>query len=597
MTQPLYLIRIIIGLVLGSVLACSKQKLDFVPEHLVQKDSLSLSNVRIIDLYGFNQLRANGEYITNETPSPNPEQYEEWFDFPGTKYFPFDGRFGNLWINQNTIDGRNHNWDGKDKAIWQIPRELFRKDRTLSLDFINLQYDKPIIGQLYNYALEDTGEPIDYFIAPYGRENTITPIKRETTLPKEGHFKLRVINFSADIPPFDERGIEQLKGAISLLHANGDRVDPKTSSLAVGAVSEYIELPYGTYQFKMQNEQKKLVPGSNSHNTYRFIDPVTSSIAFSDRDISNMSFAPVKYYAPGGIYTIIIAPLGINLFALDKRIRPHIQNLYTILEDNKPQANSSYSRVQNFNALWQDGVSFWVDGKQLGENLDFGQYSSYNRIAAGEHLLEVKDAKGQTLDKKELSIRPNQNLTLWAFPSKDKAVNILVQQNDLSDYRYGRDPFAGSSVDNSYYHAYSSSFPLEIRYLNLCPEIPYLSITNQDGQSVLAASNPASNTLSLGQLIDTYPYMTFDISNFRDFFKALKAYKASPQINPGTWIESIAQLPAQDFIANKQLYLQAGKELPNHEHGIFSVALIGSTDAQYAHTKYKARFALLRHIK
>ncbi len=59
------------------------------------------------------------------------------------------------------------------------------------------------------------------------------------------YFKIRILNSQQENDPLG------LTGAVTLTYADGSPVHAKLSNIAPGATSEYVELPYGAYQFKL----------------------------------------------------------------------------------------------------------------------------------------------------------------------------------------------------------------------------------------------------------------------------------------------------------------------------------------------------------
>lgn len=561
--------------------ACQKDKLDNVQINLIPKDiDLTPSAVRIIDLYGLNHVKANGDSLTNFSPPVTGEV----FRFPATAYFPGDGRFGNHWWSDNNIDG-------KVGAIWTIPKKLFKQDGSIDLEFYNLTPSGGI-DEFSAYSIKNSDTPKDHYVSPfhtygYGGSSYFVEVPRETSVPKEGHFKVRLLNLSAPVStPVAAYGqLEDLTGPMTLTYADGSPVDAKTNAVAIGKASEYVEIPYGTYQFRALTQTNKIVPGTSGNMTYRTIDPATSSIAISRFEPSDVIYSSIQTFQPGGIYTIVITPMSFEYFRNELGYKYMLkQNAITVIADVPEPINTSLFRVQGFNAAPDKKIRFSANGKEIGSTVAFAQSTSYSSFTPSEQSFEIKDENGTVLDKLTYIARPNENYTLWSYPDPQGQIKIGLTVNNLSALK----PIAGIEADGTYGYT-KNSFPTDFRFVNLCPDIPYLSVTADDGQPLGEKGNKAVYNLQPGSFTTTAPYI-------RTTFKQLMAYRSAPGVIPGTWAEDIPVLHGSDLIANKNLYQRIGKVLPPYEPGIYTIALIGRTGPNVPNSQ-KARLVILKHNK
>ena len=75
--------------------ACKKDKIDFESDNRPVVENQKRSNVRIINLSSYNQVIADGDTLTNfRVRRPTDIDADR---YPGTKYFPDNGRLGKIW--------------------------------------------------------------------------------------------------------------------------------------------------------------------------------------------------------------------------------------------------------------------------------------------------------------------------------------------------------------------------------------------------------------------------------------------------------------------------------------------------------------------
>lgn len=570
--------------------SCKKEKINHNRETAIEQFNGELSGARIIDLYGYDHLIANGDSLTNFVhplhPS-DPAYKENHYKFPGTKYFPYDGRMGNSWWSVENVDG-------KVGSIWDIPKTLFQSDRSINLQLQNLDYG----GNAYEKAVFSIGlennNNVDFYVlnrAILNNRADYFAVERETKEPKSGHFKIRIINFGFNLEPRSNFNgpFEDHYGDISLAYADGQLVSGATSNVnPAKRVSDYVEIPYGTYQFKILSEKGREISGATGHVVNRIIDPPSSSLPRSLFDPSYIVYAPIQTYQPGGIYTIVVNPFGCEFIKNELGfIDFQVQNTFKIIVDKKPAVNTSFARVQAVNALPEQRVSFRLNGSPFVANLAYATASAYQVKNTGKYQIEAVDQNGKVLAQLERALDAKMNYTLWLYPSPEGPAKIVVTSNDLS----GTIHFGASEEDASFdYLQYA--MPFSKRFINLCPDIPYLTITAKNGQ-VLGGTNdnPAVYNLQPGQAPDHFPYTWGDWKS-KDY--EILAYRSSPQVTPGTWANDIKILTNENFIARKELYTSGAKTIPYHEPGIYTIAVIGRTGTNVP-AAAKAKMIVVKH--
>lgn len=547
--------------------SCKKEKMNVERDNRTEVNNRTLANLRIVNLGGYNQVIANGNKLTNfierEANDPDAGKY------PGTDYFPKDGRMG---------------------ATWQVPQDLFGADGSLQLKFT-------VPGEgIHNPELNlkgDRVQPLDYYLLPNmdisGQPEYVT-VERGIAQPsKPDHFKIRIINLCAKYKygVISPRGqMEDLIGPLSLAYADGTLVAPETSNVTLEKrVSGYVELPYGTYQFRVLTPDGRQVPGT----TEITIDPPTSTItAIRNNEIAstNLTYAPVTTFQPGGVYTIVVAPYDFNFDASPWEVQSGaVQNAFRVITDVSPGGNITYSRLQGVNAFTgRQTIGFRIDGIDLAKALSFGQTSAYGNYVQGQHVIEATDASGKVIAKTEQVLRPAQNYTAWLYPTTTGTASLVLVANDLSGTQYT----GNGNVDDPSGNILQSGFFFSRRFLNLSPDNPYTTFTQDNGKLITEGINlqPGLPLLQQPYSIGIYWQTAFE----------MMAYRSAPGIVPGIWASDIPVLKSQDFIMRKALYENAGRDLPDQEPGVYTIALIGRSGTN-VELSDKARMIIVKHTR
>ncbi len=384
---------------------------------------------------------------------------------------------------------------------------------------------------------------------------------------------------------------EDLRGAVSLSFADGTPVSEKTNNISTGSpVSEYIELPYGTYQFKVLTADGRQIPSPSSSLQDRgltMFDPPTSTIAQRLSVSTHLVYAPIGVYQPGGIYTIVVTPQRFNYFTNEMDEESFaFQNSFQVINDNSPAANLAYCRMQGVNAFSTEAISFKANGKPAGSSLVFGIAGDYVALVNGTYKIEATDASGKVLASTEQVLRPAQNYTAWLYPNTDGSSRLLVVANDLSGTWYN-----GNSDDGTF-DRFQFDHYFYKRFLNLSPDNPYITFTMGNGQPAQGVGDNAKSGVNLQPGVPVFekPYVR---SGRTAPVYEIMAYRSSPDIVPGTWADDIPVLSSQDLIARKALYTNAGRVLPAQEPGVYTVALIGRS----GNGAPKAKMMIVKHNK
>jgi hypothetical protein len=539
--------------------ACKKDKLNMDYDNRKVTDARKGSMVRIVNLAGYNQVLANGDTLTNYVVRDPQGSLGD--SYPATKYFRENGRLG---------------------STWTIPQELFvsggLKLATQEINFAGK-------GSVNELTVTDEQQAVDYYLP-----TTLLPgqpaylkIPRAVAAPSDpAKFKIRILNLSSTTRTEDN--VEDLRKPLSLAWADGTVVSPATSNIQPGQYSDYVELPYGAIQFKVLTTQGYQVSAAGSD----VISASNSTLVSSP----NLTYAPVKTFFPGGIYTLVISAKETTIpypgSTTDETFKV-LQNTFQIVNDIADPANLTYSRLQGVNALpGVEGVKIMLNGQPLGNAMSYTSHTDYQAFITGDYKIEAVNASGVKLAEMQLKLEANKNFSLWVFPDVNGIPAIQAIANDLSG-----NYFVGGTDDASAGYL-KQAFPFNVRFLNFCQDIPYLTVTGNDGEafSGLFPVDPnAVNNLRPGIPPINAPYVSIRQESAPYEFVA---FRSTPAIIPGTWAKDIPVVTGQNLIARPELYTRTG--LPNHEPGIYTVALVGSTKPNTP-VAQKAKMIILKHNK
>lgn len=546
-------------LVVLAFCACKKDKLDMEYDNRKITDARKTSTVRVVNLAGYNQAIVNGDTLTNYVVrDPNGSLYNS---YPATPYFRDNGRLS---------------------TTWTIPQDLF-VNGTLTLKSQELNFGGQ--GPTTEFLLKEEQGPVDYYLvaSKEGQDQSFTQVQvpRAIASPSDAaKFKVRILNLSSA----SDAEVEDLVGPLTLSWADGTPVSTATSNIRPGKYSDYVELPYGAAQFKVLTADGFQVSAVASEA----ISASNSTLMSSE----NLTYAPIKTYFPGGIYTIVIASQSILIpypgTNTGETIKAY-QNVFRIINDIAEPSNLIYSRLQAVNALPElEGIKITLNGEQLGAALNYADHTDYKAYLTGNYKVEVQSASGAKLAETDLKLEANKNFSIWVYPDVNGRPSIKAVANDLSGTYFG--PTIGDQVFGYLKH----TFPVNVRFLNFSPDVPYLTVTGNDGAAfngLYPVDANAVNNLMTGVPPISSPYLMLPSESGLYQFMA---FRSTPTIIPGTWAKDIPVLSGQNLISRPELYTRTG--LPNHEPGIYSIALIGSTKSNIPEAQ-KAKMIILKHNK
>eukprot|EP01133_Synstelium_polycarpum_P002882 gene2882-3308_t len=582
------------------IAGCKKDKLDNkIP--LLNVANNSASSIRLFNYYGDAQVTVN--------------------NIPLTAYSTNNGSTGGTALGLTIFpDGIWANADNGSPFL--LPNSLLDKDGKAHLSISSGATKIPLMVD--TTIVNNVGHPQDYYLMPNGH---IRVLDRDNLPPANPqNFKIRVINLGSNVYG-DPLGLN-LNGPVSLTYADGSLVDPALSNVAQGVSSRYIEMPYGSYQFKLFiangaidiNRQLAELPN------VAYYDPCNPG-SHPQQGISPR----VRTFKPGGVYSIVVTENLQPLFIeCDRYTSGFNENSYRVITELDPGVNSTYARMQAVNAIPGKQVTISVDGKSLGDRLPYiglapsgaAQQATYQIYVQGEHHIQAIDQSGAVLAEGDLKLFPYDNYTIWAYNQPDGKPALLFEANDMSGTLYKTSHLNGTGVPipddgtNGTSRISKYNYALQSRFLNLSPDLPYATFTN-DHQLFLPAMlnadtiryfssyvNLASGTMPLrnASMIYSLPPVSpgqtsppvKDPGTVPQLIRVYQSAPGSLPEIPGALLTNVAPINVyQTFIANPNLYTSAQQQ--KAETGVYTVALVGKTTSTQASDQ--AKLIVIKHNK
>lgn len=516
-------------------------------------------------------------------------------------------------------------WTSGDNGNpFSVPNSLLDKEGKAHIVFNSL--DGSLV--LDTFLTDDMVHPRDYYLL---RDNSLKVLDRDNIPPtRAGYFKLRVINLGN--PVANATG---LNGPVSLTYADGSNVDPILNNVASGKATSYVELPYGSYQFKVF-----LANGSAINVTKQLAErpmqPYYNSCDPSDNTQQGI-MPQLRMFKAGGVYSIVITENFYRTLTCDRQNGGLITNGYRVITELAPGVNYIYARMQAVNAMPGKQITILVDGRPLGGQLAYvGQTPPEKAVEPpgdmyiqGNHHVQLMDASGQELLSKNINLYPADHYTIWAYEQANGAPGLLFEANEMTGTIYTSTYHPGGAAGGTIPDDGTNGGPRRTRYpyawesrfLNLSPDLPYATFTN-DYQLFLPAAalsfqdtmrypgsyvnlpsgvQPLENASMIYSLPFIAPFQADALSGNSEmiyFPRQIRVYRsvpgATPEV-PGTVLPDIMPLETkQAFVANDQLYTDPRFRQP--ETGVYTVAVVGRT-SKTAPAAEKARIIVIKHNK
>lgn len=549
------------------ILGACKKKIDFEYDNRPNQLHITNSSTRLINLIGFREIQIGDKKLSSFLAPDN----EGYYGGPGsmrlTNYFPETGQLS---------------------TVYNLPTEFIGADgfiRNIELSSLSTKDAAPKKGP---FDIKDNGRiPTDYYVARTGRGYTDTLVKvdRNISSPSNpANFKVRILNLGTDVDHFGKQG------KMTLTWADGTSINSKTSDISRFQYSDYIEIPYGTYQLKVITEDGRELPHKavGSPITINILNPVTGTLmgigtgspgTAGFNDIWK-TYAPLKTYQPGGVYTIVIGNItGYNEASpgTNGETLAIITNCFQVINDISEPVNTTFSRVQGVNTIAGKQVKWLVDGTEIGST-EFTKYTPYSSLITGKHLVKVTDMQNSLLAESTIHFSPGDNISLWAYEQKDGKAGLTISNNNLSGF-YST-PVNGN--DGSY-AALRDAYPHWIKFFNFCPDLEEVTFTSNNGV-LFGADGSKHLQYSQPKVNDIYGRMQINFNN------DILVYQSKNSVLPGNWLSNIPALNSTGFIKNINLYKTPNK--PNSEAGIYTVALVGKLNAT---GNDKAKMIIIKH--
>lgn len=585
--RPVYAqlgILLLMSCALSFLQACKKENADYTYDYRRNQQEQKASSVRLVNLSENAQLIANGDTLTNFFLPPQRIGYipPEETTPPATKYFPSNGRLGQL---------------------WNVPQDLFDRDGVIRFKTVWLALPTSNVASrdIEFTAKEENNNPKDYYLLVNheGRvqnPDAVVEVPRNVTAPaKPDHFKIRIINFSKKL--LLSSSMEDVTGPITLSFADGTPISDATKNIAENSWSSYVEVPYGTYQFKVLTADGRQIPATGQ-SYYNYINRFNSSMETSygssmSYTSSGLTYAPIETFQPGGVYSIVVHPSSFT-WSTGLDDITELQNGFRIIADISAPANRTFSQIQVANTLIGQDAVLSVKGQSTAATA-YGLASDYRRVVAGKQTIAVHNTSGQLLASQEVELLSGQNYTVWLYAGTDKKPMLLLAANNLAGSSYTGQ---ASNGNNAEIDRINGQFFFNFRFLNFCPQIPYATFTDGSGAPFVgnnALGQGVNVSFASMNIVQPYASLTYGMSDGYGAFYQFMAYNSLPTRIPGDWLKQIVPLSSEALVANKSLYSAVGRKIPLHEPGVYSIALIGELNAQ--HPSDRVKFMLVKHSK
>jgi len=573
--------KIFVLLLLGLFVSCSKDKFVEEVDNRYSTEASKSSNVRIVNLGGSNQVIVNGDSITNFVIR-NGETDPMAGKYPPTKYFPVDGRLG---------------------MLWNVPQDLLNEQNSADIEVTYLAYQGIGIGLQKKFKIQDKGNSVDYYTLLGDYYNVGLPevieVPRSVESPRTPeNCKIRIINFTEK--PGESQAtqetIEDLYGPVSLAWSDGTAINKALSHVPVGKVSDYVEIPYGTYQLKVLTENQRQLPSTGS----LIMDYMTSSISYIENRTAviptYLTYNPIANFKPGGVYTVVVYSQPFDYPNINDPEYTHkqVQNGFQIIADMNPPVNNTYARIQFVNARAEAGAVSLKVGNKSTDAVSFGTYSGY--IAAIQGRLQFEALlNNTTLAAVDYDVKAGDNYTVWLYSTATGKDSLVVSHNNLSGVTFG----GQSGTQDATYERFKTNFYTDVRFFNFNTAFPYATFTSDNGKPFSnngwAFDERSTEQLTPGYIPWVNPYVRLVQmgGNTKIQTQKIMVYHATENTTPGTWADEVAIYTTQDLIAKPELFAIRGA-LPNADIGSYSIALIGK---QTQDPRYKSRMMIVKHTK
>lgn len=536
--------------------ACKKENADYTYDYRRSTDAVKESSVRLVNLSPNTQLIVNGDSLTNFYLIPRGNVPQEQSVNPGTKYFPVSGLL---------------------TTTWRIPQNFIKSDGTAHIKTSYLSHTPVLTRDVELTVKENAKQAVDYYLT----QNSPTigsgvrdyvEVPRDVTAPsKPDHFKIRVLNLSIKL--VGTNPMEDISSAYTLTYADGTPLSAATTNVQAGDHSAYIEVPYGTYQFKLLTSNGRQVPASYSG----LIVPSLSTMPAAGGNgtvTSGQIYAPVQTYQPGGIYTIVVHPSSFTWSNGVDDLRD-LQNCFRVIADISEPVNNTYARVQVANALPESQLQLRIQGKNTPATA-YSTASDYQNVVKGKQLLQVVNTSGQVVASQEAELLQGGNYTLWAYPDAGNGVRTVLVSNSLSGTTYiGQNNDGGNAAADRL----TSKYFFNLQFLNFIADLPYVTFTNGQGNpNLLNISTRSGTNLQPGIPLVNEPYARL-MDDGKDFYQIM-AYASAPGKVPGDWLSAVTPINSRErLVARPALYTNVNRKVPAQEPGVYSIALVGRQNA------------------
>lgn len=354
------------------------------------------------------------------------------------------------------------------------------------------------------------------------------------------NFRIRIVNLASlsdiDVKFTNGDRYNNLSGTggVTLTYADGTPVNEQLTNILPAAaggqfVSDYVELTYGTYMFRVQDAsssegvflpQKIFIPTTSAGtehgimtvnaNTYpygtfsAYSNPTPFPIVLDGSSVltnladaykykgvlGNIPTTRTQFFEPGGIYTIVVSA---KPFAgsINGHPWPYYANSYEIIQDNSSAKNYNYGQIQFINVMpGVTDVTAKVGGMDYGAVNDYSDdpanpknfnslrtRANFQPFQVGTYPVSILSG-GTEFVAGTVTLEPNEALTVWIYPDASGNPKILSRNVDLS-YTKLINPALNNS--NTRADDIMGYFATDLYMLNLSQDVKAVKLANVSG--------------------------------------------------------------------------------------------------------------------
>ena len=400
--------------------------------------------------------------------------------------------------------------------------------------------------------------------------------------PAAGHFKIRLSNFYKGLPG---------AGNIHAIFPDGTSAGFTPAEIPFGTTSDYLELPSGSYQFFILDQNNKIIDN--------FFNPIYAN---SDNSFPLVNiYIPFRPYVNGGIYNIFVSSdYGNSNYNNSGPSNIFLENQYNLTQNT--------GKLQIFNAYTGSKINYSIL-QFSGSLANLGDRSPILNIPSGTQNSITLTTTNDSLQLNQ-TIIPSDNYTQFVYQS-DTVQKKIKSINLLNDFSYTYNKLYDGSYGDGYFSPFDGSiWEIEVRFLNFCTDCGPVTFigtdlykntgkisTNTSGTYSVTADSTLSGNLPYANFLSfAGNYISFgaDLQAGVGIPIQIKVFKTKPDSTLGDRIKNL-QLN-YPFVEDKSKYQKSGKKIPAAESGLYTILLLGKMNVPTT-SKEAVKLVVLKHSK